>query len=378
LKKKNMNNTIMIADDSASVRKMIAGGLEEAGYRTLEAADGSQAMQAISEESPDVVLLDIIMPQLDGFQVLRRLKDDASTELIPVIMISSLHDVAKRVQAFEIGADDFLIKPIEKTELLARVKSLVKVKAFHDHMLEYQHELESDVQDKTQQLREAMQKVKSSSWEIIFRLCSAAEYRDEVTGNHIWRLGRYASVVAKAMGLDEETTESIYYAAPMHDVGKIGIPDAILLKPGTLSPGEWEIMKTHTTIGGQILQGSSLDIIRMAETIALTHHEKWDGSGYPRGLQGEDIPLIGRISAIADVFDALTSKRPYKEVHTLDRAFAIIREGRGTHFDPQVVDAFFSALNEILYIQAFEQDAQMNAGLKQELRTIEWERPMAG
>jgi putative two-component system response regulator len=180
------------------------------------------------------------------------------------------------------------------------------------------------------------------------------------------------------MGLDEETTESIYYAAPMHDVGKIGIPDAILLKPGTLSPGEWEIMKTHTTIGGQILQGSSLDIIRMAETIALTHHEKWDGSGYPRGLQGEDIPLIGRISAIADVFDALTSKRPYKEVHTLDRAFAIIREGRGTHFDPQVVDAFFSALNEILYIQAFEQDAQMNAGLKQELRTIEWERPMAG
>ncbi len=369
-----MKHTIMIADDSANVRKMIADGLEEAGYRTLEAADGGQAVQAISKEGPDVVLLDIIMPQLDGFEVLRQLKDDASTELIPVIMISSLHDVAKRVQAFELGADDFLIKPIEKTELLARVKSLVKVKAFHDHMLEYQHELESDVQDKTQQLREAMEQVKSSSWEIIFRLCSAAEYRDEVTGNHIWRLGRYASVVAKVMGLNGETAESIYYAAPMHDVGKIGIPDCILLKPGALTPGEWEIMKTHTTIGGQILQGSSLDIIRMAETISLTHHEKWDGSGYPKGLQGEEIPLSGRITAIADVFDALTSKRPYKEVHTLDKAFEIIREGRGSHFDPQVVEAFFSAQNEILYIQAFEQDAQMSAGFKEELRAIQWER----
>ena len=256
-----------------------------------------------------------------------------------------------RVRALEAGTDDFLTKPVDKTELRARVSSLLKVKAYNDHMRNYQKELEAEVAKRTEQLRQAFEKIKIASLDTIYRLSRAAEYKDEDTGAHIQRMSHYIAVVAHKMGLNAENVETILYAAPMHDVGKIGIPDRILLKPGKLDPDEWEIMKQHTTIGAQILEGADAEFIKLAEAIALTHHEKWDGSGYPKGLKGSEIALAGRITAIADVFDALISKRPYKEPFPLEKTFIIIQKGRGSHFDPEVVDAFFAVEDEILSIK---------------------------
>jgi putative two-component system response regulator len=218
-------------------------------------------------------------------------------------------------------------------------------------MKDYQRRLEAEVARRTEELRLAFEQTRSASLDTIHRLARAAEYRDEDTGAHILRMSQYAAAVARKMGQDANAVEGLLYAAPMHDVGKIGIPDHILLKPGKLDPAEWETMKQHTTIGACILRGSDADLIKLAELIALTHHEKWDGSGYPKGLRGTEIPLSGRITAIADVFDALTSKRPYRQaVFSVEQAYDMIRAGRGSHFDPDVVDAFFAAQAEILVI----------------------------
>jgi putative two-component system response regulator len=234
---------------------------------------------------------------------------------------------------------------------LARVKSLLTVKAYNDLKSNYQKELESEVTRRTGELKIAFEKIKAASLDTIYRLSMASEYKDEDTGAHIKRMSRYCAAVARRMGLDENTIETILYAAPMHDLGKIGIPDVILLKPARLDRVEWEIMKLHTVIGAKILKGSDAEFIRLGETIALSHHEKWDGSGYPNGLKGTDIPLAGRITAIADVFDALMTKRPYKEPFPWEKSLAIIRAGKGSHFDPDVIDAFFAIQDEILVIK---------------------------
>jgi putative two-component system response regulator len=250
----------------------------------------------------------------------------------------------------EAGCDDFISKPVEKVEILARVRSLLKVKAYNDLMSNYRKELETEVALRTEELKQALEKIKAASLETIYRLSRAAEYKDKDTGAHIQRMSLYSAALARSMGLEEKMVETILYAAPMHDLGKIGIPDSILLKPGSLDAAEWEIMKQHSAIGGEILKGSEAEFIRMGETIALTHHEKWDGSGYPKGLRGIEIPIAGRIAAIADVFDALTSRRPYKEPFSVERSLAIIEEGRGVAFDPEVVDGFFAIKEEILKI----------------------------
>jgi len=271
-------------------------------------------------------------------------------------MVTALREVEDRIRALEVGADDFLTKPVDKTELRARVNSLLKVKAYNDHMRNYQKELEDEVAKRTEQLRQAFEKIKIASLDTIFRLSRAAECKDEDTGAHIQRMSHYSAAVARQMGLNDSTVEAMLYAAPMHDVGKIGIPDQILLKPGRLDPDEWEIMKQHTTIGAKIMEGSDAEFIKLAEVIALTHHEKWDGSGYPRGLKGSEIPLAGRIAAVADVFDALTSKRPYKEPFPIEKSFTIIKESRGSHFDREVVDALFAVEDEILSFKEEFQD----------------------
>jgi putative two-component system response regulator len=301
---------------------------------------------------------------MDGFEVARRLKKEKTTGIIPIVMVTALRGVDDRVRALEAGADDFLTKPVDKTELKARVQSLIKVKAYNDHMRDYQKELETEIAKRTEQLRLAFEKIKAASLDTIYRLSRAAEYKDEDTGAHIIRMSNYSAAVAREMGQNNKTVESILLAAPMHDVGKIGTPDRILLKPGKLDADEWEIMKLHAVIGGNILGGSDAGFIKLAEMIALTHHEKWDGSGYPKGLKGSKIPLAGRIVAIADVFDALTSKRPYKQPFSLEKSFGIIKDGRGNHFDPDVVDAFFSIMDEILSIKEKNEDEKESLFIK--------------
>ncbi|MBW2118424.1 MAG: two-component system response regulator [Deltaproteobacteria bacterium] len=349
---------ILIVDDEDKNLRLMEALLIPLGYEVIMANDGEEAIEKVQETSPDVILLDIMMPKMDGFEVARRLKEEEDTSIIPIVMVTALREVDDRVKSLEAGADDFLTKPVDKTELKARVQSLLKVKAYNDHMRDYQKELEAEVAKRTEQVRRALEKEKGASLDTIYRLSRAAEYKDEDTGAHILRMSNYSTVVARKMGLNESVVESILYAAPMHDIGKIGTPDRILLKPGKLDLDECEIMKQHATIGGKILEGADAGFIKLAEVIALTHHEKWDGSGYPLGLKGPKIPLAGRITAIADVFDALTSKRPYKEPFSLEKSYGIIREGRGSHFDPEVADAFFAVENEILSIKAKYKDEQ--------------------
>lgn len=288
---------------------------------------------------------------MDGFEVTRRIRQDDQHRLLPIILVTALRDMEDRVKGIEAGCDDFISKPFDKMELLARVRSLLKVKAYNDLMQNYRKELEVEVTLRTEELKQAFEKIKAASLDTIYRLSMAAEFRDDDTGAHIKRMSLYTAAIARSMGLTEHAIENILYAAPMHDLGKIGIADLILLKPAGLTPAEWEIMKQHTLIGAKILKGSDAEFIRLGEVIALSHHEKWDGSGYPTGLKGIEIPIAGSITAIADVFDALTTKRPYKEAFSVEKSLAIIREGRGNHFDPDVVDAFLAIQDEILTIK---------------------------
>ncbi len=347
---------ILVVDDEDRNLRLMEAMLIPLGYEVVLARDGLEALDKVRETPPDVILLDVMMPKMDGFEVARQLKDDEGTKIIPVVMVTALKKVQDRIKALEVGADDFLSKPIDESELVATVNSQLKVKAYNDHMRNYQKELEAEVAKRTEQLSQAFEKIKLASLETIYRLSRAAERKDEGTGAHIQRMSRFSAAIARQIGLDDSAVEAILYAAPMHDLGKIGIPDQILLKPGRLDPDEWEIMKQHSILGVQILEGSDAESIKLAEAIALTHHEKWDGSGYPRGLKGSEIHLAGRITAIADVFDALTSKRPYKAAFPIEKAFIIIKEGRGSHFDPQVVDAFFTVEDEILSIKGKYKD----------------------
>jgi putative two-component system response regulator len=291
------------------------------------------------------------MPGMDGFEVTHKIREDDSYRLIPIILVTALREAEDRVKGMEAGCDDFISKPLDKTELIARVSSLLKVKAYNKLMSNYHQELESEVTRKTGELKQAFETIKAASLDTIYRLSMACEYRDKETGSHIHRMSGFCAAIARHMGLDEHISEIILYAAPMHDLGKVGIADAILLKPAKLDAAEWETMKQHSAIGAEILKNSDAEFIKMGAIIALSHHEKWDGSGYPNHLKGAEIPIAGRITAIADVFDALTSKRPYKEAYSVEESLVIIEKGRGSHFDPDVVDAFFAIQDEILAIK---------------------------
>lgn len=346
---------ILVVDDHPENLELLEALLVPQGYEVVRASTGEEALKRLSSNAVALMLLDVMMPGINGYEVIRRVRQDSANGQIPIVLVTALRDKQERVKGIEAGCDDFLSKPVDKMELLARVRSLLKVKAYNDLMSRYREDLESEVLGRTEELRHAIEGIRAASLETIVRLSRAAEYRDEDTGAHILRMGHYAAAVAKQMGLSEKGVETILHAAPMHDIGKIGIPDQILLKPGKLDAGEWEIMKTHTTMGVRILEGSNADVIQLGETIAGTHHEKWNGEGYPKGLKGQDIPISGRITAIADVFDGLTSKRPYKKPFSLDHSFSIMAEGRGTHFDPAAVDAFFAVKDEILHVKAHYQ-----------------------
>lgn len=347
----NDKPAILVVDDQPQNIELLDAYLVHQNYEIITARSGEEALWEINGNKIDLVLLDVMMPGMDGFEVIRRVRQDEKYRLLPIILVTALREAEDRVKGIEAGCDDFISKPVDKMELLARVRSLLKVKAYNDLLMNYQKELESDVIKRTGELKRALEKIKAASLDTIYRLSIASEFRDDDTGTHIKRVSLYCAVVAHHMGLGKSDIENILYAAPMHDVGKIGIPDLILLKPAKLNPQEWEIMKQHTVIGAKILNGSDAEFIRLGETIALSHHEKWDGSGYPKGLKGNEIPIAGRITAIADVFDALTSKRPYKEAFSVEKSLALIRDGREIFFDPDAADAFFANQDEILAIK---------------------------
>lgn len=345
------NPVILIVDDQPQNIELLEAYLIPYDYKILTASNGAEALDTLATHSVDLILLDVMMPNMDGFEVTRRVRKIDVLQQLPIILVTALSGTEDRVKGIEAGCDDFISKPVDKSEIVARVRSLLKVKDYNDLKNNYQKELEIEVTKRTEELKDALETITAASLETIHRLSVAAEYKDEDTGLHIKRMSLYSAAVARQMGLDEESVKTILYAAPMHDVGKIGIPDKILLKPGKHDAGEWEIMKQHTLIGAKILEGSEAEFIKMGEIIAKCHHEKWDGSGYPNGLKGTEIPIAGRITAIADVFDALVSKRPYKEAFSLEKSLGIIRDGRGTHFDPEVVDAFFAIQDEIFAIR---------------------------
>lgn len=362
--------TILIVDDKPENIELLEAYLIPQGYELVKAASGEEALSKLSSNQIDLILLDVMMPNMDGFEVTRRIRQDEKTRLLPIILVTALRETEDRIKGIEAGCDDFISKPVDRMELLARVQSLLKVKAYNDLLSNYRKELNLEVASRTKELRRAFEKIKASSLETIYRLSTAAEYKDEETGAHIKRMSLYSAAIARKMGLDANTVETILYAAPMHDVGKIGIPDIILTKPAKLDPIEWEIMKLHTVIGAKILEGSDAEFIKLAETIALCHHEKWDGSGYPNKLKGAAIPISGRITAVADVFDALVSKRPYKDIFSMEESLDIIKKGRGSHFDPDVVDAFFAIQDEILLIKKkCDEDTQQTIDIPQ-LKTL--------
>lgn len=352
---------VLIVDDEAWNRKALARMLLPLGVEVQHAGDGIEALNSVNRKRPDLILLDAIMPNMNGIEVVRNLKRNRSTAMIPILMVTAMREDALKLEALEAGVDDFLAKPVDSLEIRARVKTLLKMKRHYDSILEYQRLLEIAVRKRTKELELAVEDAEKASLETVYRLMRAAEYKDEDTGAHIQRMGSYSAAIAAALDMPDSFIKNLLYAAPMHDLGKIGIPDDILTKPGKLTPHEWTIMKTHTEIGGRILKGSKSEFIQLAESIALTHHEKWDGTGYPAGLAGSAIPLAGRIAAIADVFDALTSSRPYRRKPLpIDEAFRIIEQGKGSHFDPDITDVFLWSREEILHIKETFQDSRLS------------------
>lgn len=348
---------LLIVDDEAPNRDLLEALVEGLGHEPELACDGVEALAKIKLDV-DLVLLDVMMPGMDGFDVARRIRQDPDYGDVPIIMVTALTGKEDRLRAVEAGANDFITKPIDKTELRIRTASLLGMKEAQDLIKRHRKELEDTVQRRTAALRqalaemaEAQRRTQEAHLDTLQRLVLAAEFKDDDTALHLQRMSRYAALLAQELNLPPGEVELIRLASPMHDVGKIGIPEHILLKPGQFTAEEMERMKQHTHIGGRLLRGSASELLKAGEIIALTHHEKWDGSGYPNGLAGEAIPLWGRISAVADVFDALTSPRPYKPAFPNDQAVRMLEEGRAKHFDPALIDLFLTHLDAVVVIQ---------------------------
>jgi putative two-component system response regulator len=339
---------VLIVDDSRSSLALLAGVVAEVAGASIDTCQSPlDALTRTAAEQYDLVLVDNIMPDMDGVEVTRRLRARDAYRLVPIIMVTSDSDQRLRVDAIGAGATDFINKPFDRTELLARVRNLLALREAQIELADRAHWLVREVESATRHLIEREE-------EVIWRLARAIEYRDGDTGEHVSRVAAICRILAGAMGLSEERCRIIYLAAPLHDIGKIAIADAILGKPGKLTPEEMNEMRKHVTIGARILENGSSDLIRIAELIAQSHHERWDGTGYPDGLSGYDIPVEARIVALADVFDALCSVRPYKSAWPVERAREEVRRLRGTHFDPACVDAFDACWPEIAAVMAGE------------------------
>jgi putative two-component system response regulator len=324
--------TLLLVDDEP-VNLRVLKQLLAADYQLIFAKNGEEALKLAPARRPNLILLDVMMPGITGFEVCRQLKGLPETKHIPIIFVTALNDDHDEAEGFDAGAVDYIIKPISPAVVKARVKT-------HLSLVQADELLESRLQ-------------------VVQRLGRAAEYKDNETGMHVMRMSHYSKVLAVAYGLTDKQAEILLHAAPMHDIGKIGIADSIMLKPGKLTEEEFALMKHHPEIGAEIIGdcGDSL-LLNVAKSVSLTHHEKWDGSGYPRGLSGEDIPIEGRICAIADVFDALTSKRPYKEAWSIEKTVDFLKEQKGKHFEPKLVDLLIENLPQILEIKATFKDEE--------------------
>ena len=349
---------ILVADDDEMVRELHSSFVRGFGYDVELAADGIEAIAKVGL-GVDLVLTDGHMPGMDGFDVARRIRQTKRSDELPIVMVTSLEARQDRLRAYEVGINDFINKPVDHTELKLRLRWLLELKTAQDQLRSHKRTLEDTVERRTADLRVALEEVtraqrlvQEGHLDTIRRLTVAAEYKDHDTAGHIERIGRYSQIMGQAMHLAPGMIDLLLHAAPMHDVGKIGIPDHILLKPGPFEEAERKIMNTHTTIGAQILAGSTSPVIQMGERVALAHHERWDGGGYPHGLSREDIPIEARICAVVDFYDALTMDRPYRKALPQDDVVKMILQDAGKHFDPSVVEIFVDVRPKIEEIHA--------------------------
>ncbi len=328
---------VLVVDDDADIRALLANKMEQDGYSVSTAEHGRDAVTAAAALRPDVVLLDALMPEMDGFQVAEALKSDDATRNAPIIMVTALNDHESRLRALKVGVQEFLTKPIDRNEVSLRVRNMLMLKEYSNFLADQNRILEQRVEERSREVLESYR-------ETIETLTRAASYKDEETGAHVRRISFYTEELAIALGMNAAFCETIHYASPMHDIGKIAIPDAVLLKGGPLNAQEWATMKSHTTIGAQLIGTGKSPYLQMGAEIALHHHERWDGSGYPAGLKGQRIPFSARIMNICDQYDALRSVRSYKKALSHETAVEIITIGDGrtmpSHFDPDVLEAF--------------------------------------
>lgn len=332
---------LLIVDDQEYNISLLERILARAGFIHIHSLmDPLLVRQTMVQVEPDIVLLDMHMPGMDGLQVLSLIRELTGPDsYLPVLMLTADATPAMKQQGLQAGVNDFLTKPYDRTEVILRIHNLLKTRQLHIQLQQHKSTLEERVRERTEDLQKAKH-------EILRLLGRAAEYRDDMTGSHTLRVGRLAGLIAERLNLPEEQANMIRMAAPLHDIGKIGIPDEILLKPGRFEPHEFERMKEHARIGSSILDGSSFSVLKLAGVIAESHHEKWDGSGYPSGLMGEEIPLEARIVALADFYDALTHERPYKRAWTPQETMDEIMKQGGRHFDPAIVSAFLQLYEE--------------------------------
>ena len=343
--------SILAVDDEPFNLELIEAAFDEhENVHLTYATSGLEALSCLEEGLFDVVLLDISMPDMDGLEVLEKIRADKRHEHLPVLMVTA--NAEKEYKSITLGASDFIAKPYDIAILCARTLNYAKINFYHKQIENQQKLLEKQVQERTQELEKTLVIAKKTEYEISIRLGRASEFRDLETGGHIKRMSYYSQLLAQLYGLDKRECELILYAAPLHDIGKVGIPDKILLKPGRFEGNEFEIMKLHSSLGAKMLEGSDeYPVLKAGHIIALEHHEKWDGSGYPNGKKAEEIDLYARIIAVADVFDALSSKRCYKEAMPLERVLKIMKEESGTHFDPSLLNLFLDNLEQFLEIK---------------------------
>ncbi len=331
-----LDASILIVDDLAPNVQLLERMLASAGYRSVSSTMDPTSVCALNLANHyDLILLDLLMPEMDGFQVLSALREQEGEGYLPILVITA--QPGHKLRALQAGAKDFISKPFELAEVLARVHNMLEVRLLHKQMGKYNSELEQRVKERTSELHDGY-------LETIFTMTRAAEHKDEDTGAHVQRISYYCAEVAKMLGMDAQFVDNTFVASPMHDIGKIGIPDSVLLKPSSLLPEEWSIMKGHTSMGAEILGNSRSPYLRMGAEIALNHHERWDGGGYPNGKAGTEIPLTARIVQLCDIYDALRSKRPYKPAYDHKKTVDILKSGDGrtqpTHFDPEMLTLF--------------------------------------